>query len=160
MAIACLLISNEHFIFKKIIPMTTNSKEYARKYYLANREQYRAYSKKHYVTVKREKFLKNPNPRLFDMREDYKATTKKLFKEVPELTYYQQYYAANREKVRAQQKAYRERNKRNEKQRAYYAANRERIRAQQNARRKATKQQEQPYYFVDRIIERFRNLFR
>ena len=118
--------------------MTTNSKEYAKAYYLANKDKFRAYAKKHSEKVKKQKYLSSPNPRLFDLREDYKTPTKTDFESIPkveEIPYYKRYYAENRERVRAQQKAYREKKKRREQQRADYAANKEKIRAQQNARR-------------------------
>lgn len=113
--------------------MTTNSKEYARKYYAEHKEMFREASRKYQEKKKLEKKLRVTNPRLFDMREDYKTPTKEDFQSVPtkELTYSQKYYAENRGKIRAKQKETRERNKRLQKQRAYYAANRERILEQQ-----------------------------
>lgn len=105
--------------------MTTNSKEYQRAWYAAHREERKAYFKEY----NKRKRLEKSNPRLFDMREDYKAEVKEKFQSIPkkELTYSQRYYAENREKIRAQQKESRERRKRNEKQKKYYAANREHI---------------------------------
>lgn len=109
--------------------MTTNSKEYSRKYYAEHREMFRESSKRYQEKKKLEKMLKQSNPRLFDMREDYKTPTKKDFQAVPEqeLTYSQRYYAENKERIREQQRLSRKRKKAAEKQRAYYAANREHL---------------------------------
>lgn len=88
--------------------------------------------------------LRNSNPRLFDMREDYTTPTRQDFQGIPqrELTYSQRYYAENRERIRAQQKETRRRKKVNEKQRAYYAANREHICEMQRKNRLAKKRRE------------------
>lgn len=109
--------------------MTTNSREYAHNYYLANKDKYRAAAKKFREKKKREKLASNPNPRLFDMREDFKTTTKEKFQAIPkkELTYSQKYYAENRERIREQQRLSRKRKKINARQREYYAKNREHI---------------------------------
>ena len=128
--IETILIS---FYFIMDITMTTNSREYMRKYYAANKEKFREAQRRHQEKKRQQRYLDNPNPRLFDLREDYKTPVKEEFKSIPkkELTYSQKYYAANREMVREKQKAYREKKKRCEKQRAYYAANRDRIAKQQ-----------------------------
>ena len=109
--------------------MTTNSREYARKYYQEHKEKFREASKAYWERKKLEKQLKVSNPRLFDMREDYKTPTREKFQEVPkkELTYSQRYYAENRERIREQQRLSRKRKKINAKQREYYAKNREHI---------------------------------
>ena len=110
--------------------MTTNSKEYARKYYAEHKEAFREASKRYQEKKKLEKRLKVTNPRLFDMREDYTTQTREKFQEIPkqELTYSQKYYAENRERIRAQQKEKRMRDKRNAKQRAYYSEHKEHLR--------------------------------
>lgn len=109
--------------------MTTNSREYSRKYYAEHREMFRESSKRYQEKKKLEKMLKQSNPRLFDMREDYKTPTKEEFQAVPvkELTYSQRYYAENKERIREQQRLSRKKKKAAEKQRAYYAANREHL---------------------------------
>lgn len=109
--------------------MTTNSREYSRKYYAEHREMFRDSSKRYQEKKKLEKMLKQSNPRLFDMREDYKTPTKEEFQAVPvkELTYSQRYYAENKERIREQQRLSRKKKKAAEKQRAYYAANREHL---------------------------------
>lgn len=109
--------------------MTTNSKEYSRKYYAEHREMFRESSKRYQEKKRLEKMLKQSNPRLFDMREDYATPTKEEFQAVPvkELTYSQRYYAENKERIREQQRLSRKRKKAAEKQRAYYAANREHL---------------------------------
>lgn len=114
--------------------MTTNTKEYQRAYYAAHREERKAYYREYNRKRKLERGWLT-NARLFDLREDYKTPTKEEFQAVPqkELTYSQKYYAANKERIKAQQKAARDRKKRTEKQRAYYAAHRERIVEQQRA---------------------------
>ena len=109
--------------------MTTNSREYSRKYYAEHREMFRESSKRYQEKKRLEKMLRQSNPRLFDMREDYKTPTKEEFQAVPvkELTYSQRYYAENKERIREQQRLSRKRKKAAEKQRAYYAANREHL---------------------------------
>lgn len=109
--------------------MTTNSREYSRKYYAEHREMFRESSKRYQEKKKLEKMLKQSNPRLFDMREDYKTPTKEEFQTVPikELTYSQRYYAENKERIREQQRLSKKKKKAAEKQRAYYAANREHL---------------------------------
>lgn len=109
--------------------MTTNSKEYSRKYYAEHREMFRESSKRYQEKKKLEKKLKKSNPQLFDMREDYRTPTREDFQQVPqrELTYSQRYYAENREKIREKQQAKRKKDKANARQRAYYAANREHL---------------------------------
>ena len=109
--------------------MTTNSKEYSRKYYAEHREMFRESSKRYQEKKRLEKMLRQSNPRLFDMREDYKTPTKEEFQTIPvkELTYSQRYYAENKERIREQQRLSRKRKKAAEKQRAYYAANREHL---------------------------------
>lgn len=143
--------------------MTTNSKEYARKYYAEHKEMFREASRKYQEKKKLEKKLRVTNPRLFDMREDYKTPTKEDFQSVPtkELTYSQKYYAENREKIRAKQKETRERNKRLQKQRAYYAANRERILEQQRwYQHKKTKEKRMSKTFLGRLTLKFKSLFK
>lgn len=107
--------------------MTTNSKEYSRKYYEEHKEAFKEASRRHREKVRLAK--KVANPRLFDMREDYTTQTKEKFQEIPkkELTYAQKYYAENRERIRAQQKEKRARDKHNAKSRAYYAEHREHL---------------------------------
>ena len=124
--------------------MTTNSKEYARKYYAEHKEMFRESSKRYQEKKKLEKKLKVTNPGLFDMREDYVTPTKQDFQAIParELTYSQRYYAANKEIIRAKQQAKRKKDKINAKQRAYYAANREHICELQRKSRAAKKRQE------------------
>ena len=131
--------------------MTTNSREYSRKYYAEHKEMFKEASRKYQQKRKLEKQLMVSNPRLFDLREDYKTPTKEDFQAVPtkELTYSQKYYAENREKIRAKQKETRERNKRLTRQRAYYAANRERILEQQrNYQHKKTKEKRMSKTFM------------
>lgn len=143
--------------------MTTNSKEYARKYYAEHKEMFREASRKYQEKKKLEKKLRVTNPRLFDMREDYKTPTKEEFQAVPtkELTYSQKYYAENREKIRAKQKETRERNKRLAKQREYYSANRERILEQQRAyQRKKYKEKRMSKTFLGRLTLKFKSLFK
>lgn len=143
--------------------MTTNSKEYARKYYAEHKEMFREASRKYQEKKKLEKRLRVTNPRLFDMREDYKTPTKEEFQAVPvkELTYSQKYYAANRDRIRAKQKETRERNKRLAKQREYYSANRERILEQQRAyQRKKYKEKRMSKTFLGRLTLKFKSLFK
>lgn len=143
--------------------MTTNSKEYARKYYAEHKEMFREASRKYQEKKKLEKRLRVTNPRLFDMREDYKTPTKEEFQAVPtkELTYSQKYYAENREKIRAKQKETRERNKRLAKQREYYSANRERILEKQRAyQRKKYKEKRMSKTFLGRLTLKFKSLFK
>lgn len=124
--------------------MTTNSKEYARKYYQEHKEKFREAARVYQERKKLEKNLKVSNPRLFDMREDYKAEIREKFQEIrqKELTYSQRYYAENKERIKAQQKEARRKKKINEKQRAYYAANKEHIRELQKKNRLAKKRKE------------------
>lgn len=143
--------------------MTTNSKEYARKYYQEHKEMFREASKRYQEKKKLEKRLRITNPRLFDMREDYTTPTKEEFQAVPvkELTYSQKYYAANRDRIRAKQKETRERNKRLAKQREYYSANRERILEQQRAyQRKKYKEKRMSKTFLGRLTLKFKSLFK
>lgn len=109
--------------------MTTNSREYMRKYYAEHREKFREASRKHQEKKRQQKYLGNPNPRLFDMREDYKTPTTEDFKAIPEArtSYNKEYYLKNRDRIRAQQKESRKRRKAAEKQRAYYAEHREHL---------------------------------
>lgn len=124
--------------------MTTNSREYSRKYYAEHKEMFREASKRYQEKKKLEKRLKVTNPRLFDLREDYKAPTEEEFRTVPVRTssYNREYYLKNRDRIRAQQKESRRRKKINEKQREYYAKNKEHIRAQQKRHRAEKKRQE------------------
>lgn len=144
--------------------MATNSREYSRKYYAEHREMFREASRKYQEKRKLEKQLKVTNPRLFDMREDYKTPTKEDFQAVayqPELTYSQKYYAENKERIKAKQKETRERNKRLAKQRAYYAAHRERILEQQRwYQRKKTKEKRMSKTFLGRLTLKFKSLFK
>lgn len=109
--------------------MTTNSKEYSRKYYAEHKEMFKESSKRYQEKKRLEKKLKITNPGLFDMREDYRTPTREDFQQVPqrELTYSQRYYAENREKIREQQRLSRKKKKTAEKQRAYYAEHREHL---------------------------------
>ena len=109
--------------------MVTNSKEYARKYYQEHREAYREAARRFAERKRLEKKLRVSNPRLFDMKEDYKTPTREEFQEIPkkELTYSQKYYAENRERIREQQRLSRKKKKINAKQREYYAKNKEHL---------------------------------
>lgn len=109
--------------------MTTNSKEYSRRYYAEHKEMFKESSKRYQEKKRLEKKLKITNPGLFDMREDYRTPTREDFQQVPqrELTYSQRYYAENRERIREKQQAKRKKDKANARQRAYYAANREHL---------------------------------
>lgn len=113
--------------------MTTNSREYARKYYAEHKEMFREASKRYQEKKKLEKRLKVTNPRLFDLREDYKTPTKEDFKSVPIRTssYNKEYYEKNKEKIRIQQRESRLKKRAAEKRKVYYEANRERILEQQ-----------------------------
>jgi hypothetical protein len=124
--------------------MTTNSKEYARKYYAEHKEMFRESSRRYQEKKRLEKKLKASNPKLFDMREDYATPTREKFQAIreKELTYSQRYYAENRERIREQQRLSRKRKKINAKQREYYAANREHICEMQRKNRAAKKRQE------------------
>lgn len=123
--------------------MATNTREYSRKYYAKHREMFRESSKRYQEKKKMEKMLRQSNPRLFDMREDYKTSTREDFQAIPqrELTYSQRYYAANKERIKAKQKETRRKKKINEYQRAYYAANKEHI-LEMNKRNRETKKRE------------------
>lgn len=123
--------------------MTTNSKEYQRAYYAAHREEIKAYYRE-YNKKKRLERGRVTNARLFDLREDYRTPTKEDFQAISqrELTYSQKYYAANKERIRAQQKESRRKKKINEYQRAYYAANREHILEMNKRNKEAKKRQE------------------
>lgn len=141
--------------------MATNSKEYARKYYAEHKEMFREASRRYQEKKKLEKKL--TNPRLFDMREDYKTSMREEFQAVPtkELTYSQKYYAENKEKIKAKQRETRERNKRLAKQREYYSANRERILEQQRAyQRKKYKEKKMSKTFLGRLALKFKSLFK
>lgn len=109
--------------------MTTNSKEYARRYYAEHKEMFKESSKRYQEKKRLEKKFKITNPGLFDMREDYRTPTREDFQQVPqrELTYSQRYYAENRERIREQQRLSRKKKKTAEKQRAYYAEHREHL---------------------------------
>lgn len=98
------------------------------------------------------------------MRVDFATPTREDFKAVacePELTYSQKYYAANRDRIRAQQKQKRIDDKRKAKQRAYYAENRERILEQQR-KHFAKKQREKKLSktFFGRLVLKFNSLFK
>lgn len=123
--------------------MTTNSKEYARKYYQEHKEALKESHKRYQEKKRIEKMLKQTNPRLFDMREDFSTPTRQDFQAIPqqELTYSQRYYAANRDRIRAKQNESRRRQKINAKQREYYAKNREHICEMQRKNRAAKKRQ-------------------
>lgn len=110
--------------------MTTNSKEYQKAYYEANKERIKQQQREYYLK-------KRANPKLFDMREDYKTPTREEFKEIPtpKLSKAMEYYYANRERILEQQRDRRRREKINAKQREYYAKNKKRLREQQNKRR-------------------------
>jgi len=144
--------------------MWKNTKEYQRAYYAAHRQLYLDAQKRYREKKKREQALANPNPRLFDMREDYKTPTKEEFQSVayePQLTYSQKYYAENKERIKAKQKETRERNKRLQKQRAYYAANRERILEQQRwYQKKKTQEKRMSKTFLGRLTLKFKSLFK
>lgn len=107
--------------------MTTNSREYSHDYYLRNKEKFKAAARRYREKKRNEKLVSNP--RLFDMREDFKTATREKFQAVPkkELTYSQKYYAENRERIREQQRLSRKKKKTAEKQRAYYAEHREHL---------------------------------
>lgn len=143
--------------------MATNSKEYARKYYAEHKEMFREASRRYQEKKKLEKKLRVTNPRLFDMREDYKTPTREEFQAVPvkELTYSQKYYAENKERIKTKQRETRERNKRLAKQREYYSANRERILEQQRAyQRKKYKEKRMSKTFLGRLTLKFKSLFK
>lgn len=143
--------------------MATNSKEYARKYYAEHKEMFREASRRYQEKKKLEKKLRVTNPRLFDMREDYKTSMREEFQAVPtkELTYSQRYYAENKERIKAKQRETRERNKRLAKQREYYSANRERILEQQRAyQRKKYKEKRMSKTFLGRLTLKFKSLFK
>lgn len=138
--------------------MTTNSKEYARAYYQAHKEQIKAYQRNYLKKKKTWRVISAPT--LFDS-ERYKETIKASFDDIPKQTYSQQYYAANRERIRAQQKESRAKKKRLQKQRDYYAANRERITAQQRAyHQKKAKEKRMAKTWYGRIALRFKSLFK
>lgn len=124
--------------------MATNSREYSRKYYAEHKEMFREASKRYQERKKLEKRLKVTNPRLFDLREDYKTPTKEEFKSVPTRTssYNKEYYEKNKERIREQQRLSRKRKKINEKQREYYAKNREHICELQRKNRQTKKRRE------------------
>ena len=124
--------------------MTTNSKEYMRKYYAEHKEKFREASRAYQERKKLKKNLKVSNPRLFDLREDYKTPTKEAFKSVPTRTssYNKEYYEKNKERIREQQRLSRKRKKINEKQREYYAKNREHICELQRKNRQTKKRRE------------------
>lgn len=94
--------------------MTSNSKEYAHAYYLAHKEQFKVYARKSYL--KKRGITEPKTPKV-------------------ELTRSQIYYAANKERIKEQQKAYRKRVKeKTYKQaynKAYYMANKDKINAMQ-----------------------------
>lgn len=115
-----------------------------RKYYAEHREAIRESAKRYNEKKKLEKRLKVTNPRLFDMKEDYKTPTREDFQKVeaPKMSKSMEYYYANRERILEQQRENRARKKRNEKQRAYYAANREHICELQKKNRASKKRQE------------------
>ncbi|MBO7691725.1 MAG: hypothetical protein J6T10_03720 [Methanobrevibacter sp.] len=123
--------------------MTTNSKEYMRKYYAEHKEAFKEASRRCREKKRQQKILDNPNPRLFDMREDYKTPTTEDFKAIPEVrtTYNRDYYLKNRDRIRAQQKESRRRKKINARQRAYYAEHREHICELQNKSRAKRKRE-------------------
>lgn len=133
--------------------MSTNSKEYSRKYYAEHREMFREASRKYQAKKKLEK--KRGNPWLLDRRVDYKTPTREDFKSVkkPTTTYSREYYLKNRERILTQQsqyqKAKRKKEKINAQQREYYAKNREHIRELQNknrARRKRESKLSQSFF--------------
>ncbi len=109
--------------------MGTNRKEYMRKYYAEHKEVFREASKRYYERRKLEKRLKVTNPRLVDMREDYRTPTKEEFQQVetPKMSKSMEYYYANRERILEQQRASRKKAKANAKQREYYAKNKEHL---------------------------------
>ena len=109
--------------------MTTNSREYMRKYYAEHKEVFKEASKAFRERKKLEKKLKKSNPSLFDMREDYATPTKEDFRAIPTRTssYNKEYYEKNRERIREQQRLSRKKKKIAEKQRAYYAEHREHL---------------------------------
>ena len=115
-----------------------------RKYYAEHREAIRESAKRYNERKKLEKRLKVTNPRLFDMKEDYRTPTREDFQKVetPKMSKSMEYYYANRERILEQQRENRAKKKRNEKQRAYYAANREHICELQKKNRASKKRQE------------------
>lgn len=121
--------------------MTTNSKEYQKRYYEEHKERVRASQRAYY---KKRKTDKQANPWLLDTRVDYKTPTREDFQKVetPKMSKAMEYYYANRERILEQQRENRARKKRNEKQRAYYAANREHICELQKKNRASKKRQE------------------
>lgn len=138
--------------------MATNSKEYARAYYQAHKEQIKAYQRSYHKKKKAQGIISTST--LFDT-ERYKETIKASFDDIPKQTYSQQYYAANKERIRAQQKESRERKKRLQKQRDYYAANKERIATQQRAYyQKKVKEKRMAKTWYGRMALRFKSLFK
>ena len=127
--------------------MTKNSKEYARKYY---------------EEKKLEKRLKVTNPRLFDLREDYKTPTKEDFKSVPirASSYNKEYYEKNKEKIRIQQRESRLKKRAAEKRKVYYEANRERILEQQRKyQHKKAREKKLSKTFLWRMKLKFEKIF-
>lgn len=134
--------------------MATNRKDYMRAYYDSHKEKIQAQQRAHY----KKKKMQQANPWLLDLRVDFTTPTREDFKSIgqPELTYSQRYYAANKEKIRAQQKAIREKKKRQEYQREYYKANKDKIRAQQ----RASYAKKHKKSFFSKVISKFKSLFK
>ena len=142
--------------------MTTNSKEYARKYYAEHKEMFREASKRYQEKKKLEKRLKVTNPRLFDLREDYKTPTKEDFKYVPirASSYNKEYYEKNKEKIRIQQRESRLKKRAAEKRKVYYEANRERILEQQRKyQHKKAREKKLSKTFLWRMKLKFEKIF-
>jgi len=140
--------------------MTANRKEYAMAYYQAHKEQLREYQRAY---QRKKRSSKMPNPWLLDTRVDYKTPTREDFKAIPEIrsSYNKEYYAANRERIRAQQRQRRLDDKRKAKQRAYYAENRDRILEQQKKyHSKKTKEKKMSKTFLGRLKLKFKSLFK
>lgn len=162
--------------------MVTNRKGYMRAYYQAHKEKMRDYQRAYYEKHKDEqnarhkeyykthkdsikkknKVKAQANPRLFDMREDFKTVVREDFQSIPKetRTKSQIYYAENREKVKAYQKAYREKKKKKDYQKAYYEANKERITAQQRAyHSKKAKEKRMSKTFLGRLTLKVKKFF-
>lgn len=130
--------------------MVTNSKEYARAYYHANKEKFKEARLR---WLDKQKALKS-TANLHD-GERFKQVVREEFREVPTptLTYSQMYYAANKEAIKAKQKQKRISDKRKAYQKEYYAEHRERIAEQQRTYYlKRQKEKKMSKNFFGRIV--------
>lgn len=140
--------------------MSSNSKEYARAYYAAHKEQIAAYQRAY--QKKKRKAQAKADPWLLDSRIDYKTPTREDFQAIPQAkSYNKEYYEANKERIREQQRASRLKKKRLQKQRDYYAANREHLCELQRksyAKRQQKKRMERTWY--GRTALKIKSLFK